>query len=208
VPRIAVVSVGYLWGGSRTRTCGIFVGLAGSPGGRASWAFRGLVPSSEGGLAARPWDRWIRPTRSQVDQARSTAAAGPAARRVSGGPARRLSWRQQPPSVLLSSHTHDRQAAALRKIASPRRAQAQVKARMAAAVLGLAIPSFRTFAQEIRSSCSHRQYRMPTGKHGYQCEVAQVRRSRAARRAWDCKVADLGVGGPAGTRRRALRLAG
>jgi len=37
---------------------------------------------------------------------------------------------------LLSSHTHDRQAAALRKTASPRRAQAQVKARMAAAVLG------------------------------------------------------------------------
>jgi hypothetical protein len=33
VPRSAVLSVGFLWGGSRTRTCGIFVGLAGAPGG-------------------------------------------------------------------------------------------------------------------------------------------------------------------------------
>jgi LytS/YehU family sensor histidine kinase len=29
VPRNAAVSVGYLWGGPATRTCGIFVGLAG-----------------------------------------------------------------------------------------------------------------------------------------------------------------------------------
>ena len=36
----------------------------------------------------------------------------PAAQPASAGPARRLSWRQQPPSILLSSHTHDREAAA------------------------------------------------------------------------------------------------
>ena len=29
MPRNAAVSVGYLWGGPATRTCGIFVGLAG-----------------------------------------------------------------------------------------------------------------------------------------------------------------------------------
>ena len=47
--------------------------------------------------------------------ARSRAAAVPAAQRVSGAPAQRLSWRQQPPSVLVSSQTHDRQAAAFAK---------------------------------------------------------------------------------------------
>ena len=42
----------------------------------------------------------------------------PAAHPASAGPARPLSWRQQPPSVLLSSHTHDREAAALSRTGS------------------------------------------------------------------------------------------
>jgi len=47
-------------------------------------------------------------------------------------PARRLSWRQQPPPVLLSSHTHNRQAAA--PCEDPRHAQQQVRPRMVTAV--------------------------------------------------------------------------
>jgi hypothetical protein len=43
VPRSVVLSVGFLWGGSGTRTCGIFVGL---PGGSRSRASGGLVPAA------------------------------------------------------------------------------------------------------------------------------------------------------------------
>lgn len=47
---------------------------------------------------------------------RRRSSAAPAAHHASAGPARRLSWRQQPPSpILLPAQTHDREAAALRK---------------------------------------------------------------------------------------------
>ena len=73
------------------------------------------------------------PPAARAPPARNTDAAVPAAQRVSAGPARRLSRRQQPPSILLSSQTHDRQAAALRE--GLHHAHQQVKGRMAAAVL-------------------------------------------------------------------------
>ena len=48
----------------------------------------------------------------RLASARSTPAARPSAQPVSGPPAQPLSWQQQPPSIHLSSQTHDRQAAA------------------------------------------------------------------------------------------------
>ena len=45
-------------------------------------------------------------------RAKARPQPAPSARPVSGRPAQPLSWRQQPPSILLSSQTHDRQAAA------------------------------------------------------------------------------------------------
>src|SRR6266487_1903672 len=76
------------------------------------------------------------PPAATAPPARSTGAAIPAVQRASAGPEPPLSWRQQPPQILLSSHTHDREAAALSMPISP--APPQLTTRMAAAVLGLA----------------------------------------------------------------------
>jgi hypothetical protein len=74
------------------------------------------------------------PAAAMALSGQSTAAAAPVAQRASAGPGRYLSWRQQPPPILLSSQTHDREAAAPNDLVL--RTPPQVTTQMAAAVLG------------------------------------------------------------------------
>jgi hypothetical protein len=85
----------------------------------------------------RTW-AWSRPKQSLLRPCVPAGALGapPAAQRVSGGQARPLSWPPQPPSVLLLSRTHDREAAAPCRTTAHRRAPL-VKPSMAATVLGV-----------------------------------------------------------------------
>src|SRR5262249_37870648 len=69
-------------------------------------------PPGCGGAGRCPRHGLFSPPAATAPPGRNTAAAIPAAHHASEPPRRPLSWRQQPPSFLLSSHTHDRQAAA------------------------------------------------------------------------------------------------
>ena len=66
---------------------------------------------------------------------RALISSARAAQPVSARLTRPLSWQLQPPSILLSSQTHDREAAAPVWPSSPRTSH-QVEAQMAAAVIG------------------------------------------------------------------------
>ena len=85
----------------------------------------GNLAHQRGGVLAR-LQPGLHPRETRAQQLQQLSAFPP-------GQARRLSWRQQPPPVLLSSHTHNRQAAA--PCEDPQSAQQQVKPRMATAVL-------------------------------------------------------------------------
>jgi hypothetical protein len=112
-----------------------------APGGRSTSKI--LPPTSPGLSAAtsrRVGTNFSLPIKTWRPASASTASYGlrparPASSRYvladrssARWPTRRLSWRQQPPSILLPSQTHDREAAALRE--GRRHAHQQVKGRM------------------------------------------------------------------------------
>jgi hypothetical protein len=79
---------------------------------RAVPGMLGDRPAIAPGDLAHPARRCTCPPAATAPPGRNTAATAAAAQPGSSGPGSPLSWRQQPPPILLSSHTHDREAAA------------------------------------------------------------------------------------------------